>query len=79
VEVNFLNPNINSKGDMPRWLSLVEQRFRKPSVAGSKPARGFNVSALFRGVLQVGQIVDNVDAGRCQVRLLAQRDFSAQT
>gem|GEM_PF-3799819 len=25
---------------MPRWLSLVEQRFRKPSVAGSKPARG---------------------------------------
>ena len=26
---------------LPRWLSLVEQRFRKPSVAGSKPARGF--------------------------------------
>ena len=26
---------------VPRWLSSVEQRFRKPSVAGSKPARGF--------------------------------------
>ncbi len=31
---------------VPRWLSLVEQRFRKPSAAGSKPARGSSFQTI---------------------------------
>ena len=55
---------------MPRWLSLVEQRFRKPSVAGSKPARGSSRNNNFRNSIFIVHSVGLPDNLQCQHMLL---------